>query len=284
MQTALRQTMKSKAMVLPRFLWSELRSFRHKLPYPALRKFQRKVAIRCETENLVLKTAENPFELRQALALRHEVFYRELQNKSLQSRIDIDEFDLACDHIVIIDKKLSRIVGTYRVNSTVFSSDFYSQTEFSLQEFFQLPGHKLELGRACIQKDYRTGAVINLLWKGIAAYAKEIGADYLFGCASVQSEDAAEIRAIQNLLADKELLSTSVGVSPLEKYRPSLALLDNSHEPKKAELPALIQSYIVAGAKFYGEPAHDRDFQCHDFFMALKFSEMHPAFKRRYGI
>jgi putative hemolysin len=48
------------------------------------------------------------------------------------------------------------------------------------------------------------------------------------------------------------------------------------------EIPALIQSYILAGAKFYGEPALDEEFGCFDFFMMLKVSEMSRLFRRRY--
>ena len=49
----------------------------------------------------------------------------------------------------------------------------------------------LELGRACVHKRHRNFAVLNLLWKGIAAYAQARGTRYLMGCSSLTSQDAA---------------------------------------------------------------------------------------------
>jgi putative hemolysin len=248
--------------------------------YP-LRNFQPKVGVYQTTENFILKTAESPFELRQVLKLRHDIFYRELQNREHETLLDFDEFDSICDHLIIIDRKSSRIVGTYRVISSAFSEKFYSQGEFDLGGILSLPGNKLELGRACIHPDYRTGAIINLLWKGIAEYIRKTDTKYLFGCASVQSVDPMVASRLLGYLRSKELAVTDYGVQPTEKYACEMPALPAGAEAEK-ELPPLIQSYILAGAKFYGTPALDLDFQCFDFFMMLKIDEMSRLFRRRY--
>ena len=245
-----------------------------------LHHFRQKIALQQSSENFLLKTAANPFELRQALQLRHEVFFRELQGKQEASGLDVDELDLVCDHLLIIDRASGRVVGTYRLISSIYSSRFYSQGEFEIDQILQLPGNKLELGRACIHPNFRTGAIINLLWKGIAAYAKATNAQYLFGCASVQTTDPA---AASRLLAqlDARGLCRSGQVRPTPDYRSELLPVDTA---VTEEIPALIQSYILAGAKFYGEPALDREFSCYDFFMMLKLDEMSRGFRRRYRL
>lgn len=248
-----------------------------------LKDFKTKVHVYQTSESFILKTAENVFELRQALKLRHEIFYRELQNKESANSLDIDELDGVCDHLIIIDKKTSKVVGTYRMISSTFAGDFYSEGEFDITNVKALPGNKLELGRACIHAEYRTGAIINLLWKGIAEYIKKTDTKYLFGCASVQTTDPVQASKLLAYLRAEGLSTEELGVRPTEKYRSDIARVEVSENAAK-EIPALVQSYILAGAKFHGEPALDRDFGCYDFFMMLKVDEMSRLFRRRYKI
>jgi len=224
-----------------------------------LQDFKAKQQIYQSTSQFILKTAESPFELRQVLKLRHEIFYEELQHKHHETNLDFDEFDAICDHLIIIDRKTRRIVGTYRMISSTFSDRFYSQGEFDLDGVLKLPGNKLELGRACIHAEFRTGAIINLLWKGIAEYMRKTSTEYLFGCASVHTVDAVIASRLLALLREKELALDEFDVEPTEAYQCKLPRVA-ADESMEKEIPALIQSYILAGAKFYGEPALDVDF------------------------
>lgn len=246
-----------------------------------LRNFQPKVHVCQTSDTFILKTADSIFELKQALSLRHDIFYTEMQNRQTDNNLDIDDLDNICDHLIIIDKKSHKIVGTYRLISSAFSDVFYSEGEFDISEVKKLPGNKLELGRACIHPDYRTGAIINLLWKGIAEYIKKTNTKYLFGCASVPTTNSLEAANLLSYLRSKELSVDDYAVKPTEKYRAELPAAEAKTE---MELPALIQSYILAGAKFYGQPALDKDFACFDFFMMLKVDEMSRLFRRRYRL
>ncbi len=248
-----------------------------------LNDFQPKVTIYQSNENFVLKTAETPYELRQVLKLRHDIFYKELQNKESDNQLDVDELDPICDHLLIIDRKTSQIVGTYRLISSLFSKRFYSEGEFQIQEILELPGNKLELGRACIHQEYRTGAIINLLWKGIAEYIRKTDTKYLFGCASVQTVDPKVAAHLLEQLRLQGLARNDFHVMPTPAYKSHLEPIEGQ-AASETELPALIQSYILAGAKFYGPPALDKDFGCFDFFMMLKIEEMSRLFRRRYRL
>jgi putative hemolysin len=248
--------------------------------------FQAKASVYQSSENFILKTVETPAELRQVLELRHEIFYKELLNKETASQLDVDEMDFLCDHLLILDRESGRALGTYRLISSRFSPRFYSSGEFAIDGILQLPGHKLELGRACIHQEYRNGAIINLLWKGIAEYVRKTETKYLFGCASVQTTDPRMASQLYAYLQGKGLATGEYNVGPTEKYRSPLpvAAAAVAAEEMGRNLPPLIQSYVLAGAKFYGEPALDRDFQCYDFFMMLKIEEMSRLFRRRYRL
>src|SRR4051794_41280417 len=47
----------------------------------------------------------------------------------------------------------------------------------------------MELGRSCVEPDYRTGAVMQLLWRGIADYLDRHHVNLMLGCASLPRTD-----------------------------------------------------------------------------------------------
>src|SRR5690349_13210193 len=69
-----------------------------------LRSYTAKVAVHLETDTYIIKTAESADEIDELLKLRHRVFLQELQGKRKLFRIDLDRHDLACDHLMIIDR------------------------------------------------------------------------------------------------------------------------------------------------------------------------------------
>jgi putative hemolysin len=250
-----------------------------------LRSYTAKVGIYFETDAYVVKTAESADEIDELLKLRHRVFLQELQGKRKLFRIDLDRHDLACDHLMILDRATGRAVGTYRLLSSHFFDEFYSEGEFELERVKALPGVKLELGRACIEPAHRNGMVIQLLWRGITAYMKRTETRYLFGCSSVQTLDPFTIRSTTFALRRFGPTEESLGIFPKKGYRPDefgMDLTTESDTDPKPELPPLVLSYIRAGAKMAPTPAVDWDFGCVDFFTLLDRDALSPAYKRKF--
>ena len=167
--------------------------------YFKLKPFKSKASIYAENQKYVIKTAENNRELNEVLALRYKIFSKEILGKNNIFKIDIDKFDRHCDHILIIDKNINKVVGTYRIN--VYDKKFYSSKEFHIKDLLALKGRKAELGRACILEDYRKGVVLGLLWKGIHSYIEKGEIQYLFGCSSIFTEDKKSIFSIFNFFS-----------------------------------------------------------------------------------
>jgi putative hemolysin len=250
-----------------------------------MRSYTAKVVVYAETENYIVKTAESAAEIDELLKLRHRVFLQELQGKRKLFRIDLDRHDLACDHLMIIDRATGRAVGTYRLLSSHFFDTFYSEGEFNLDGVKALPGVKLELGRACIEPAYRNGMVIQLLWRGITLYMKKTETRYLFGCSSVQTLDPFLIRSTTFALRRFGPTEESLGIYPKRGYRPDdfeMDLTTQSDTDPKPELPPLVLSYLRAGAKMAPVPAVDWDFGCVDFFTLLDRETLSPAFTRKF--
>lgn len=241
--------------------------------------------ISIQTQNYTLTTATSLSELVEVFRMRHHVFFNETGiTDDLQ--LDVDDFDSLCDHIVIRSNDTNEICGTYRMLSSTKSKRFYSQTEFCLDHFLDAKGVKLELGRACIHPGHRNGAVLDLLWKGIGEYSKASEADYLFGCSSVMTISPVMAKAILKVMDKEEMTSDEFIVRPLVKYRMNFEKVtgEDLFEEKfiMSQIPPLLRSYVNAGAKIYGKPAFDKDFQCMDFFTILELKEMSSSYQKRY--
>jgi putative hemolysin len=246
--------------------------------------FQPKVRFSVDAGNFSIKTVETPGELEEALELRHEVFYREYQNSELPWGLDIDDYDLMCDHLVIRDVQEKRLVGTYRLICSSFSNRFYSQSEFNLDGFLESPGVKLELGRACVDRSYRSGIVMTLLWRGLAQYIRLVKADYLFGCSSVKTISPAEVAKVSTYLKSRGHFSDEFGIHPLPNFRMPKELEMEVEGDAKDWIPSLLNSYLKAGAQVHGEPALDRAFGCVDFFTILRTAQLSQVFERRFSV
>ena len=256
-------------------------------------KFEPKIKIAVEKGHFTVKTVENGDELAEVLKLRFDVFNREYMNTKRVVGVDVDKLDFICDHLVIRDNRAGRVVGTYRLNSSTFSDKFYSSSEFKFEKIQEMPGNILELGRAAIDKDYRTGVVIALLWRGISEYMLKTNTDILLGCASVKTTEPLQIGLVTHHLEKKGVLKYNLDVEPTRKYKVKnlkkvLDYIDKNtfeyNEEAVSELiPALFSSYIKMGFKAYGEPAIDKDFNCIDFLIMIRLDELEGAYKRRYN-
>ncbi len=249
-----------------------------------IKKFNALIPILIEKENFIVKTADSREELFQALKLRHAVFHQELRKKIMRTGIDKDKFDKQCDHIIIIDKRIDQIIGTYRLQSSLHTSKWYTENEFHIKKIKALPGIKLELGRACVHPEHRNGVTIALLWEGISSYVEASGADYLFGCSSINTVDVDEIRDIYYYFLQKGHINHDFQVRPRGKYKSPVILRHIKRFPTanqeinelimKDKIPSLLKSYIKLGAVLCGSPAMDRNFKCYDFLTLLELSNL----------
>lgn len=236
-----------------------------------------------ETSNYILKTADCVSELEQAFKLRYQSFLESCESGGSDEIYDLDQYDHTCDHIIIKDKESDTVIGTYRIISSKHNETFYSLGEFKIEKFLEEEGVKMELGRACISPFFRDGKVLDLLWRGIAKYALQINAKYLFGCSSIKIVDEHKIAAVHQYLEGKNWLSQEWDISVQPAYN---CVMTGNPERSKIEakemVPPLIKSYITAGAKIFGGPALDTEFECIDYLTILNLDEISPLFKRRY--
>lgn len=235
-----------------------------------------------ENERYVLQLASTTVEIEEAQRLRFRVFNLELSRgleKSYQSGKDEDQFDDVCDHLIVTERHTGQVIGTYRLQTGLSAYrhyGYYSATEFNLSSLEDARREILELGRACVDEEHRNQAVIHLLWKGIARYARNYGARYLMGCSSIISQSIGGGLATYELLRKKHLVEARWRTEPLADK----VCIGSLGEP--LPVPKLMGAYLAIGAKICGKPALDRQFGTLVFLTWLDLDGVSSKVLKRY--
>lgn len=230
-----------------------------------------------------VRFAESAAEIRETQRLRYRIFADEL-GASIDGgadALDHDHYDGHCRHLMVTEPEHNRVIACTRIltaDRAPAVGGFYSAGEFDLAMLDSLPGRVMEIGRTCVDADYRNGVVIATLWQGIAAYISNHGYDYLFGCASIGLEDGgASAHAILEQIRERHL------APDYQRVRPYIRLPAADRRPnEKPRMPPLLKAYLNLGAKACGEAYWDRDFNCADVFMLLNVSDLNPRYARHF--
>jgi putative hemolysin len=229
--------------------------------------------------------ASTPEEIRAAQRLRHHVFAMEMgaHLHTPTPGLDIDEFDEHCDHLVVREDRTGETVGTYRMLPPHKAPGrLYSDGEFDLTALAPLRDVIVETGRSCVHADHRGGAVINLMWTGIARYLHLHGQRWLAGCASVPLHDGGfAASAVWEVVRAKHLAPPLLRVTPRQPYALN-PIPDVGKRELLASVPPLLRGYLRLGAWIGGEPAHDEDFGVADFFVLLSLDRVDPRYLRHF--
>ena len=233
---------------------------------------------------LVASTSD---DIRAAQRLRHLVFAEEMGARLHTSvpGLDVDTFDAHCDHLVVRDNRTGDTVGTYRMlppQAAAAAGSLYADSEFDLIKLAPLRDSVVETGRSCVHPDHRNGAVINLMWAGIARYLHLNNRRWLAGCASVPLADGGfSADAVWELARTKHISPPALRVRPHQPYR-----LGPAPSADKgtllAAVPPLLRGYLRLGAWVCGEPAHDVDFGVADFFVLLSLDRVDPRYLKHF--
>jgi putative hemolysin len=222
--------------------------------------------------------------VRAAQALRFQVFNIELSEgleESFATGLDADPFDAVCDHLIVQEGGSGEVVGTYRLQPgrrAATELGYYSAQEFDLTPFEPLRRELVELGRACVSIRHRNLFVIQLLWRGIAFYARALGARYLLGCSSLNGTDPRLGSSVYARLSKAHLAPPALQTQPL----PGLALPAEAPNEQPAEIPRLLSAYLTLGAVICGPPAVDRKFGSTDFLTLIDLQNLAPQVAGRY--
>jgi putative hemolysin len=167
----------------------------------------------------------------------------------------------------------------------------YTESEFDLAPLAPLRGGAVELGRACVHADWRSGGVILSLWSEWGNYMVERGLHTMFGCASIGMADGGNLaRRVWRELRDPAYL-----VRPAYRIRPLTPLQENiGHDCADEDrtesrgaaslrsLPPLIMGYLRCGARVVGPLSFDRLFNTADLPILMPPADLPERYSRQF--
>jgi putative hemolysin len=253
---------------------------------------QTQTSLLLRADALEARLAAGFAEIDAAMQLRFEVFNLELNEgleASYEKGYDSDAYDAWCDHLIVKDLRLDRVVGTYRLlrqSQAERGIGFYSENEFDLSNLKRLPGGLLELGRSCIASTHRSFAAINLMWNAIVQYATINRVSYLFGCASLHCLEVEDVQPIYSYLRGRHFAPEAYRVHPLESCRMAVRdeLLDAAGERNVSRrISPIVKGYLRAGAMICGAPAYDAAFGTADVLVLMELERLAARYKQHYS-
>jgi L-ornithine Nalpha-acyltransferase len=243
--------------------------------------------------SLELRLAITKKEIRRTQRLRYRVFFEEggatPDPTARLIRRDVCAFDRVCDHLFVLDRAATgkgEVVGAYRLLRQEVAEahfGFYSAGEFEIAPMLARHPEKrfLELGRSCVAPGYRHRPTLELLWRGIWAYARHHRIDAMFGCASLEGPDprthASALSFLSVLAGAPE--RWNAGAAPGRGF-PMTAMAGKEFDARKAmrALPPLVKGYWRLGAKFGAEAVVDPKFRTTDIFVIMPVCEIEERY------
>ncbi|SFK61092.1 Putative hemolysin [Streptomyces pini] len=249
-------------------------------------------------DGYTVSLARDEADVRAAQRLRYEVFAGELGARLAgpEPGLDTDPFDAHCDHLLVRERATGEVVGTYRLlppERARVAGRLYAEAEFELDGLLDgagLRGDLVEAGRSCVHPGHRDGAVIALMWAGIARYLERTGRNWLGGCCSLPLADGgATAAAVWAAVAERHMAPAEHRVRPRLPWRvggvepaPHAIARTTPRAAPRTALPPLLRGYLRLGAKVCGEPAHDPDFGVADLYVLLSLRDTNPRYLRHF--
>lgn len=247
--------------------------------------------------DLAVRLASSPEDIEAAQALRWQIFYQEgdATPSAEMSRLgrDFDAFDDVCDHLLVVDRSLGdgpkSVVGTYRLirrPAAAKRGGFYSRAEYDIERMVAWPGKVLELGRSCVSAPYRGRPLMQLLWRGIAAYVFKHDIELMFGCASMPGVNPDALALPLSYLHHNHLAPEALRVRALPELYVDMNRLPADQIDLRealAVLPPLIKGYMRLGG-WVGEGAViDHQFGTTDVFVIVKTDQVTEKYSKNYS-
>lgn len=239
--------------------------------------------------------AKTSQDIEEAQKLRYRIFYEEMGAPhldtipSLKEGRDSDAFDEICDHLLVKDhEKNQAIVGTYRLIRREVAQQhgsFYSATEYDIRILEQQLGEILEVGRSCIDINYRTRPTMQLLWQGIVTYMSLLDVSFLFGCASFSGTNPQDYAHALSYLYHFHLAPLDLCPVALPQHYVNMNRLPKDKIDLKLarhQLPPLIKGYLRVGCYVGDGAVVDSSFNTTDVCIVLKTDLLTKRYSNHY--
>ncbi len=248
-------------------------------------------------DHFELRLAATPEDIRAAQHLRYRVFVQELGGDGAMvdhdAQLEMDAFDPVYDHLLLLDRRRGdtvrdRVVGVYRLmrsDRVAEAGRYYCEDEYDLSVLKASGRRLLELGRSCVDADYRGGTAMLHLWSGLARYVADHDIDILFGVASFHGTDIGALKQALSFLYHNHLAPEDVRVRAVaDHFQPMDLLPPDQIDRKEAvlQVPALIKGYLRLGGTVGDGAFIDHAFNTTDVCLIMDTARMTAGANAKY--
>ena len=196
----------------------------------------------------IVKIADTQTEKEQTYRLRYKEMLREFNNELSESEgLDKSEYDDYAKLLIVKDDKIC------------------------------------EVSRAIVHKDYRDGAVVMLLVKGMLNYVIDNKFRFILGDASFFGTDKSKYVKELSFLAQRHGIDEALMVTSLDDEQIEQIDTSNYNEKEMSRmLPPLLRTYLMFGSKVSDTAFTDNEFKSVDVFVLLDTQNYNEAAVRRF--
>ncbi|OBG33925.1 GNAT family N-acetyltransferase [Mycobacterium sp. E3198] len=240
--------------------------------------------------------SSDPADIEAAQRLRYQTFAEEMGAALPQAvrgalsgdMVDVDQFDPYSDHLLARDETTGQIVGCYRLlppDGARAAGGLFADTTFDIGGLNEIRDELVELGRATVHADHRSGAVMGLLWAGILRYQEISGYRFGIGSLSVRMEDGgprgALVRGVRDAALSRHRAPDRYRVYPRNPVTVNGLSLSELPDPGRVRIPPMVQGSLRIGGMICGEPSYDPDFDMADFVVLLDRNTVRERYLER---
>lgn len=198
-------------------------------------------------------------------------------------RLDRDDFDEACSHVLIEDIRSGTLVCCFRLlrfGSGAEIGRSYSAQFYELSALAAFDGPMVEMGRFCIHPDWHDPDILRLAWGAMTALVDRDGVEMLFGCSSFHGTEARDYSDAFALLRDRHIAPKRwlprVKAPAVFRFA---ARLRRKPDLKRAQakMPPLLRTYLMMGGWVSDHAVIDRDLDTLHVFTGLEIRAVPPG-------
>jgi len=221
------------------------------------------------------RLASSKKDVSAAQALRYQCF-----NLSNEGKLDIDDFDTICQHVLIENLETEKLICCYRIlsfengNNISFS---YSSQFYDLKGIESYTEPMIEVGRFCIDPEVNDPRIVLTAWAALAQIVEQNQIELLFGCSSFQGIEKEKYLDSFALLRDRYMAP--------DHWRPKIKAarvfyyskdLIYKVDRKKAllNMPPLLKTYLSMGAWVSDHAVVDLNMKTLHLFTGIEISKI----------
>lgn len=205
--------------------------------------------------DLVARTAITKEDIITVQKRRFQVFYREKgANPSpeiLEQERDFDECDTYATHLIVEDR--GRVVATARL---ILSQNMTDKASYYTEQFFNCGAiltqydRIMEIGRACVLDEYRSGKALFLIWKYAMSVIEATKTQLCFGCASFSGNNPKDHEHTLSYLHSLNLAPEEIRPKIISEHKVSMDQIPEDQTNMRQALrgiPTLMCGYLKLG-------------------------------------